>query len=60
MIIDTSVWGWPQWIVIVLFTLALATHALNHGKERPPYNAPTGFIAVAFWLFLLSAGGFFS
>lgn len=69
MFIDTSSWGWPQWVVIVFLLLDMAMHAANHGKPRldpqdktqpQKYNGFVGFTRLGIFAFFLAAGGFFA
>lgn len=71
MQIDTSSWGWPQWVMLCLLFLSFVVSATQHGKERLETSGErkgkpelyNGFIALArcaLWLFLLTYGGFFA
>lgn len=58
---DPSVWGWPQWTVLILLFSGLAIQAACHGKPRN--DSFNGFVAVvrfSLFMFLLIFGGFFA
>lgn len=58
---DPSVWGWPQWTVMVLLALTFASGAALHGKKREneSFNGFVSLFRFALWMFLLIFGGFF-
>lgn len=65
--ISTATWGWPQWVALILMSIAFMIQAANHGKprldnEKEPekYNGFSATFRFAMWVFILSAGGFFS
>jgi len=58
---DPSVWGWPQWAVMILMFLGAAVQAAVHGKPRT--DSFNGFVALtrfSLFMFLLICGGFFA
>ena len=60
MIIETSNWGWPQWIIIVLSLYGLFIEIKRHGEQRRGHhNLPTHLFSmvITYWIFI--AGGFF-
>jgi hypothetical protein len=66
MSIDTALWAWPQFTVLIILFLSLIINAQKHGKlnvdkEGNPdkVNFFTSITKVIFWLFVLIAGGFF-
>jgi hypothetical protein len=60
MTIDTSFWGWPQYIVIVLLFLPVLVSGGTHGTTQV-YKANAWYAAARFavLMFMLAAGGFF-
>lgn len=60
MIIDTSNWGWPQWLYLSLMLVGLIVHAYMNGKPRVgKYEFGPHLVAVLISIFILTKGGFF-
>lgn len=67
MIIDTSLWHWPQWTIIILYSVSLLVSCSIHGdpmvdpgtKLPRKYNAFHALRNFALIFFILIAGGFF-
>lgn len=60
IIIDTSNWGWPQWILIIISLLALFKEIANNGQIKTTTYSVLNFsiaMALAYWIYI--AGGFF-
>lgn len=52
-------WGWPQWVVAVLYGLTVIVYAANEGKPRDGKYSTLGcLIGLAIMAFLLHKGGF--
>lgn len=52
-------WGWPQWIVAILYALSLSVNVALHGKKREGnHNGFLSIVLVAIMAALLRAGGF--
>lgn len=62
MIIDLTMWGWPQWTLVVIMAIEFLMVLVNHGqtKELPTYNIFIHTFNAVFILVLLSFGGFFN
>lgn len=60
MVIDTTLWGVPQWTVVIWMALSAIGHVLKHGEARPAYNGWGAAFDFLITAILLSAGGFFS
>jgi len=57
---DTGMWGWPQWIVGILYVLVIVLSAFLHGYKRVgQHSFPATLVTSAIGIFLLTAGGFF-
>ena len=50
----------PQIIMVILLAMELIVCIVNHGEDRPPYNAAIGLINVPLVVALLWWGGFFA
>jgi len=60
IVIDMSIWGWPQWTVIVLSALGLLIHGVSHGQPRPSYHIGYSVVDTLILFVMLAFGGFFS
>ncbi len=61
MIIDTTSWGWPQWVWLALMLANIAMGAALHGKPRTGnYSIGTAIVGAFIGLFIVISGGFFS
>lgn len=60
MIIDFSLFGWPQWTVIIVMLIELIGTRLLHGRPRRNYNIGSVIFDCAGLLTILIFGGFFS
>ena len=46
--------------MVILLAMQLIVCIVNHGEDRPPYNAAIGFLDVLIVVALLWWGGFFA
>jgi hypothetical protein len=63
---DLASWGWQQYTLLIFMFIALAFHAVSHGKPMLNEGQPVKwnfFMALCrfmLWLFILITGGFFA
>lgn len=52
-------WGWPQWIVAILYALSVTVSVALHGQKRTGnHNGFVSIVLVAILAALLHSGGF--
>lgn len=60
MIINTAIWHWPQWTLLVLAASDIMLSVRYHGHVRKPLNAGMDAFKWFMLLAFLLVGGFFS